>query len=234
MCKANGYIVAFNVDYYFVIRGAFAGCKHCVQVNFKYGEVVVDGFGVCGEDSLLARLMKNPAWTMLFYKAHNSYSDFTGLLWPERWTEEKLRSVQMEHEGDGDSAGYSQEYLNTPLDDNETFLKKENFLPMAEEDYLSQKIYIAGTDWAISKKESANRTSFTCGGKDVNNIVHVTGQAVGRWDSEEIIDELFDFYDRWKPVAWYVETGQIWLALKPLIMKEMQQRDTWINFVELS
>lgn len=198
-----------------------------------HGHMRVHGT-ILHEDSLLARLMKNPAWTMLFYKAHNSYSDFTGLLWPERWTEEKLRSVQMEHEGDGDSAGYSQEYLNTPLDDNETFLKKENFLPMVEEDYLSQKIYIAGTDWAISKKESANRTSFTCGGKDVNNIVHVTGQAVGRWDSQEIIDELFDFYDRWKPVAWYVETGQIWLALKPLIMKEMQQRDTWINFVEVA
>lgn len=197
-----------------------------------HGHMRVHGT-ILHEDSLLARLMKNPAWKMLFYKAHESYTDFSNLLWPERWTEEKLRAVQQEHEGDGDSAGYSQEYLNTPLDDNETFLKKENFIAMSDEDYDSAKIYIAGADWAISKKDSANRTSFTCGGKDKNNLVHVVGQTAGRWDSEEIIEEFFDFYERWKPVAWYVETGQIWLAIKPLILKEMQRRDTWINLVEI-
>ncbi len=198
-----------------------------------HGHMRVHGT-ILHEDSLLARLMKNSAWKMLFYKAHESYSDFSNLLWPERWTEEKLRGIQREHEDDGDSAGYSQEYLNTPLDDNEAFLKKDNFLPMKDEDYDSPKIYIAGADWAISKKDSANRTSFTCGGKDRDNIVHVVGQTVGRWDSAEIVDEFFDFYERWKPVAWYVETGQIWLAIKPMILKEMQTRDVWVNLVEVA
>lgn len=197
----------------------------------KRGKIRVHGT-ILHEDSLLARLQKNRMWKCLFFKAHKSYNDFSDLLWPERWTQEELRNKQIEFEDEGDSAGYSQEYLNTPLDDNEAFLKKENFLPMRPEDYDSPKIFIAGADWAISKKDSANRTSFTCGGKDINNIVHVMGQDVGRWDSEEIIEHLFDFYERWKPVAWFVETGQIWLAIKPMIIKEMQKRDTWINFVE--
>jgi hypothetical protein len=201
------------------------------QALSRRGRIRVHGT-ILHEDSLLARLMKNKAWTFQFYKAHESYSDFSNLLWPEQWSAEALREVQMEFEEDGDSGGYSQEFLNTPLDNNEAYLKKENFLPMRPDDYDSEKIFIVGADWAISKADSANRTSFTCGGKDVNNIVHVVGQEVGRWDSLQIIEELFDFNEKWKPAAWYVENGQIWLSLKPMIIKEMMRRDKWINFVE--
>lgn len=201
------------------------------QALSRRGRIRVHGT-ILHEDSLLSRLMKNKMWKFQFYKAHRSYSDFSDLLWPDQWTAQALRDVQIEFEEDGDSGGYSQEFLNTPLDNNEAFLKKENFIPMREEDYDRQKLYIVGADWAISKKDSANRTSFTCGGKDLNNIVHVVGQAVGRWDSLEIVEELFDFHARWNPVAWYVESGQIWLGLKPMILKEMMRRDIWINFIE--
>lgn len=203
------------------------------QALSRRGRIRVHGT-ILHEDSLLARLNKNKMWKFLFFKAHNSYNDFGNLLWPEQWSADALRNVQIEFEENGDSAGYSQEFLNTPLDNNEAYLKKENFLPMEEEDYNSEKIYICGADWAISKADSANRTSFTCGGKDVENIVHVVGQAVGRWDSLEIVEEFFNFHNRWKPAAWYVENGQIWLGLKPMILKEMQKRDTWINIIERS
>lgn len=201
------------------------------QALSRRGRIRVHGT-ILHEDSLLARLIKNKTWDFQFYKAHESYNDFSNLLWPEQWTAEALRNVQLEFEEDGDAAGYSQEFLNTPLDNNESYLKKENFLPMTDRDRDSDKIYIVGADWAISKKDHANRTSFTCGGKDSSNIVHIVGQVVGRWDSADIIEELFDFHQRWKPVAWYVESGQIWLGLKPFILKEMQRRDVWINFVE--
>lgn len=201
------------------------------QALSRRGRIRVHGT-ILHEDSLLARLMKNKTWDSQFYKAHESYNDFSNLLWPEQWSAESLRQVQIEFEEDGDSAGYSQEFLNTPLDNNESYLKKENFLPMAQMDYESEKVYLVGADWAISKKDHANRTSFTCGGKDLNNIVHVVGQVVGRWDSEQIVEELFSFHQRWKPVAWFVENGQIWLGIKPFIMREMQRRDIWINFIE--
>ena len=201
------------------------------QALSRRGRIRVHGT-ILHEDSLLSRLMKNKMWQFQFYKAHNSYSDFDGLLWPDQWSAAALRDVQIEFEEDGDSGGYSQEFLNTPLDNNEAFLKKENFLPMSDKDYESEKLYIAGADWAISKADSANRTSFTVGGKDLDNIVHIVGESVGRWDSSQIIEELFDFYQAWRPVAWYVENGQIWLSLKPFILKEMQRRDIWINFVE--
>lgn len=203
------------------------------QALSKKGKIRVHGT-ILHEDSLLARLLKNKTWKFLFFKAHQSYSDFSNILWSQRWSAQDLRARQIEFEEDGDSAGYSQEFLNTPLDSAAAFLQKDNFLPMREEDFETPKVFIAGADFAVSKSDLANRTSFTVGGKDSKNIVHVMGQVVGRWDTAEWIDKLFDFYTRWQPFAFYVEGGQIWLSVWPFIRQEMQTRDTWINFIPVT
>jgi predicted phage terminase large subunit-like protein len=195
----------------------------------KSGRIRVHGT-ILHDDSLLSRLLKNKAWKFLFFKAHQSYSDFSNLLWPEQWSAEDLRKIQIEFEEDGDSGGYSQEYLNTPLDNADAYLKKDWFLPMREEDFEKPKKYYAGADFAVSKLDLANRTSFTAGAKDVNNQITVEGQVKGRWDTAEWIDELFDFYERWKPELFFVEGGVIWLSVYPMIVKEMQERDVFINF----
>jgi hypothetical protein len=199
------------------------------QALSKKGKIRVHGT-ILHEDSLLSRLMKNKMWKFLFYKAHESYNDFSNLLWPDRWTAKELRDRQIEFEEDGDSGGYSQEFLNSPLDNNESYLKKENFLPMKEADYESDKIYVAGADFAVSKSDSANRTSFTAGGKDINNIVHITGQFTKRCDTAEWLEELFIFHARWQPQVFVVEDGQIWKSVFPFIAREMQLREIWINF----
>lgn len=199
------------------------------QALSKAGRIRVHGT-ILHDDSLLARLIKNKAWTFLFFKAHRSYDDFSDLLWPEQWNAEELRKIQIEFEEDGDSGGYSQEYLNTPLDNADAFLKKDWFLPMREEDYESQKKMYAGADFAVSKADMSNRTSFTAGGKDVLNQISIVGQVKGRWDTAEWIDELFDFNERWQPELFFVEGGVIWLSVYPMIVKEMQERDIYINF----
>lgn len=198
------------------------------QALSKRGKIRVHGT-ILHDDSLLSRLRKNKMWKVLFFKAHKSYNDFSELLWPERWTAEDLRNRQIEFEEDGDAPGYSQEFLNTPLDNNERYLRKENFLPMEDKDFDSPKVYMVGADFALSKKDKANRTSFTVGGKDIDNYVNVVEQNVGRWSSDEWVDLMFDIQERWKPVAWVVEKGQIWDAVKPFLEKEMIKRNVFLN-----
>ncbi len=199
------------------------------QALSKRGKIRVHGT-ILHDDALLSRLQKNKMWKHLFYKAHRSYNDFSDLLWPERWTAQDLRNRQIEFEEDGDAPGYSQEFLNTPLDNNEAFLKRENFIPMSASDYEKDKLYICGADFAVTKKDSANRTSFICGGLDTDGILHIVGNATGRWKTDEWVDELFDFDSRWNPVAWVVEKGQIWDSVYPFIVIEMRRRNHWINF----
>lgn len=203
------------------------------------------------EDSLLSRIHKRNAkkrkpgapaealgeeqlktWHTLFFKAHAGFDDFSEILWPEQFPESRLRAIRQRFIDDQDSAGYSQEYLNDPLDSDEAYLRKEWFTPMREDDADKPKIVCAAADWAISKADRANRTSLTVGGMCVDNLLHFIGQRVGRWDTNDILEEVFAIQRIWRPDVFWVEHGQIWLALKPTFVKEMQKRNVWINFVE--
>jgi hypothetical protein len=186
----------------------------------KSGRIRVHGT-ILHEDSLLMRLHKNKMWTGLFYKAHQSYDDFTNILWPQRWTEQQLRDKQKEFEEDGDASGYAQEFLNDPSDRSDAYLKDEQFLPMSQDDKCMEKLYYAGCDFAVSKQDHANRTSFTIGGRSVNGLTHVVDQSVDRWDPLEWITEMFSLQLKWNVQLWFVEGGVIWNAVASLIYQEM-------------
>lgn len=198
------------------------------QALSQSGKIRVHGT-ILHEDGLLARLQKNSTWKHLFYKAHRSFNDFSGLLWPARWTEAKLRARRQEFIEDGDAPGYSQEFLNEPGDSADPFLRKDDFLEMKEEDYDKPMVMGCGVDFAISKKDKANRTSFTVGGKTLENLAYIRDQRVGRWHTLEIIEEFFSVNSAWHPDVFWVEDGQIWKALAPVVYKEMQERDTFLN-----
>ncbi len=181
-------------------------------------------------DSFLAHIMKAKSWKSKLYRAHAGFDDFSDILWPEQFSADDLRLIRQAFIDKQDSAGYSQEYLNNPLDNSEAYLRRCDFLPMEPEDYQSHKLVCAAADFAISKADKANRTSFTVGGRDQAATLHFLDQRVGRWDSEEIVDEIFSVAARWNPDIFFVEGGQIWLALWPIIRREMHQRGKFINF----
>lgn len=199
------------------------------QAMGKGGRVRVHGT-ILNEDSLLSRLRRNKTWKHLFFKAHEGFDDFSNILWPEQWDEERLRFRRQEFIEDGDAAGYSQEFLNDPLDNSEAFLRRDDFFAMSEDDYEIDKVICAAADFAVSKADRANRTSFTVGGKDVRNLLHHVDQYVGRWDTLEWIEVLFAIQKRWNPEVFWVEDGVIWKSVAPMLYREMQVRDIRINF----
>ena len=203
----------------------FRAAKQALSQN---GKIRVHGT-ILHEDSLLSRLKRNSVWTHLFYKAHASFDDFSDILWPQRWTEAKLRERQQEFVDDGDAGGYSQEFLNDPMDNSEAYIRKEDFLPMEESDFDKPMIVAAAADFAVSKADKANRTSFTIGGKCVNNILYYLDERVGRWNTLEWLDEMFLIQRRWNPDIFWVEDGVIWKGISPTVYREMQIRNIWIN-----
>jgi hypothetical protein len=190
------------------------------------------------EDSLLNRLVhpkgsESGTWRTLLYKAHTSFDDFSNILWPEKFPEARLRAIRQGFIEQQDALGYSQEYLNDPFDNEEAYLRRDDFLPMEEEDYAAEKLICVGVDLAISKADSANRTSFTIGGKCARNLVHIIDQRLGRMDSLEIIEEFFSIQAAWRPEMFFVEDGQIWKAIKPILTREMQKRDIWLSLTAI-
>lgn len=203
----------------------FRACKPALRDG---GKIRVHGT-ILHIDSLLARLMKDTTWQTRRFKAHAAFSDFTNILWSEKFPELRLRDIRQGFINQGDSAGYSQEYLNDPRDNDDAYLRREYFIPMSEADRETFKRFGVGVDLAISKADKANRTSFTIGGKDTSNILHIVDQHVGRWDATAIIDEFFDIQERWNPEIFWVEDGAIWKALWPAVREEIRRRDIWLN-----
>lgn len=198
------------------------------QAISRYGLVRVHGT-ILHDDSLLSRLRRNSTWKHLFYKAHTSFDDFSNILWPERWDEKSLRLKRQEFIEDNDSAGYSQEILNEPMDDSEAYLRKDDFIEMDDDDREREKLMGAAWDFALSGEQHADNTSCTVGGKCVRNLLHVLDERKGKWGAKRIIDEMFSVQQRWNPVTQWVEGGIIWLGIASYVYKEMQIRDKWIN-----
>lgn len=194
----------------------------------KGGKIRLHGT-ILHEDSLLSRVMKAKGWITRFYRAHRAYDDFTEILWPQQFSEERLRQIQLAFIEDGDPGGYSQEYLNDPLDLAEAYLRKDDFLPMSESHHRLEKRFYVGCDFAVSKADNANRTSFTVGGQMLGNLVAIVDQHVGRWDTEEWVERMFDINRRWRPEAFFVEDGVIWKAVSPTLYREMRLRDEWFS-----
>jgi hypothetical protein len=211
------------------------------QALSRTGRLRVHGT-ILHEDSLLARLRKNKTWKSLFYKAHAEFDDFSHRLWPEAWSEDRLRKRRQEFIEDGDSGGYSSEFLNDPQDNDNPYLRRQDFLPMTQEDRERPKMIGAAADFAVSKSDLANRTSFTVGGRCTRNLLHIIDQRVGRWASIEVLEsgeeagwipEMFSIQERWHPEFFWVEDGAIWKSIKHLVYDEMRKRDIWLNLVEI-
>lgn len=179
------------------------------------------------EDALLARLMKSSTWKTRLFKAHAGFDDFTDILWPEQFPVERLMRIRQAFIDDGDAAGYSQEYLNDPFDNSQAYLRRDDFLPMREGDFLAEKVYAVGCDFAVSKADKANRTSFTVGGRTVDGKICVVDQHVGRWDPTEWIDKIFEIEEKWHPEVFFVEGGVIWKAIENTLYQEMRTRGVY-------
>ena len=76
-------------------------------------------------DSMLQRILEDDTWETLFYQAHNP--DFTEILWPEQFSQERLETIRAGYLAQNDPEGYSQEYLNRPVDVQNAFFNKDYF-----------------------------------------------------------------------------------------------------------
>jgi len=178
-------------------------------------------------DSWLNRVLEDPKWVTKRFRAHNP--DFSEILWPEKFSRERLEGIRQLYANQGDLSGYSQEYLNDPIDEGNAFFRKQDFIPMDNQDRLSPKNYVAAADFAISETEKADFTVILVAGIDENGLIHIVDVRRGRWDSLEIIDELFSVQKRYGIEVFTFETEKIDKALGPFINARMIQSGEYLN-----
>ena len=207
----------------------FRAAKQAIR---KGGKIRVHGT-VLHEDSLLARLLEDKNWVTRKFTAHRGFDDFRDILWPEKWSEKALRQRRAEFISQGDGGGYSAEFLNDPLDNDTRYFKKNDFISMKEDDFDKPMIICAAADFAVSKADKADWTAFSIGGKAEDNLLYVIDQRKERIDALDLIEMMFEIQARWDIAVFFVEDGVIWKSLSPMIYREMQKRDKWMNLQPL-
>lgn len=167
-------------------------------------------------------------WLSVKYRAHNE--DYSQILWPERFPRERLENIREEYTARGLPDLYNQEFLNDPIDESTAFFKAEWFKESpSEENWAkrSKKYYIA-CDLAVSTGDQANYTAFVVAALDDLGRLEITYAEKGRWDSLEIIEHIFELYNKYRPEMFGIEKGQIELALGPFLNSEMHRRRIYV------
>jgi predicted phage terminase large subunit-like protein len=181
-------------------------------------------------DSMLQRLLDNKTWSHLFFQAHNP--DFSEILWPEQFPRTRLEAIRADYEEEGDLDGYAQEYLNRPIAEGNTYFRKDDFLDFIRDDsgpLIPPLVYYAAADFAISEKEKADYTAIMVAGMDPDGFLWVSDLRYGRWDSEQIIEELIAVQKAYTPEVFTFETEKIDKALGPFLERRMRQTGIYLN-----
>jgi predicted phage terminase large subunit-like protein len=165
-------------------------------------------------------------WFSIKYRAHDE--EFTQILWPQQYDEELLRMTRQNYAQLGKLDIYGQEYLNYPIDPATSFFKRDDFLPMDENNLEAKKSYYIGVDLAISKEKRAAKSAIVVGGLDSEGFLNIVDVRRGQWDGLEIIEELFSVNQRWAPELIRIEEENIAKALGPFLYKTMDERQIYL------
>lgn len=200
-------------------------------------------------DSLLESFMPNPSdrstitvglkqyskykgmWRAVKYRAHND--DFTELLWPEKKSADHFKALQEEAKKNGALDGYSQEYLNVPLDESTTFYRRGDFLPIRPEEKEIPLNYYIAVDLAISESEKADYSVFVVAGVDETKRLHVKNVIRDRLDGRDIVSTLIALQRQYDPVAVGIEDMQVSKSIGPFLREQMVAENCYISLYPL-
>jgi len=179
-------------------------------------------------DSVLEKLLNKKSWASRRYKAHNP--DFSEILWEDKFPRERLEEIRASYVEDGNPSGYSQEYLNHPIDETTAYFRRDDFQYYDPEDLLKKDLtYYSAIDFAISKETRADYTVIVTAAVDSDSNLYIVDVNRGRWDGKEIIDEMMITQQKYSPELFTTEAGAIEKALGPFLNEQMFSRGIFLN-----
>jgi len=182
------------------------------------------------DDDLAGRLLKATAeggdeWEVVRYPAIaeevEDYREMGEALHPERYDAEALDRIRKAVGPRDWSALYQQ---NPVADDGDYFTR--DMIQYFDEDEvdLDEVRFYAAWDLAIGKKD---RNDYSVGmviGVDSYDRLFIVDVVRGRFDGFEIVEQILDLYEVWKPSIIGIEKGHIEMALGPFLEKRVRER----------
>lgn len=194
------------------------------------------------EDALLEKLLQSRAWKSLRFAAHNE--DFSKILFPGKFTKEKLQALMKTYEDQGQLDLYYREMLNSPVAIGDTLFKESQFQPMIYIDEDGKEVdcwqkpmrFYVTIDFAISEKQKADYTVFLVFGlceEGFIYVVHVERFRASADSPFKIQETFFDLYDQFRPECFIAETEKIDRAIMPYIRLEQRKRNKYFQVLQI-
>jgi predicted phage terminase large subunit-like protein len=171
------------------------------------------------------------SWKSIKFRAHTD--DFSSILWKDRWSKTKLLEERARYVVQGLGDVYSQEYLNVPLDESNTFFRRSDFLPRREEDKKLLLNYYVTADLAISQRERADYSVFAVAGMDDSGRLHLVNIVRDRMDAQQIVDTILLLQTQYKPILFGIEEGTISKSIGPFLNRAMLESGIFVSIFKL-
>jgi len=182
------------------------------------------------DDDLAGRLLTQGEeggddWEVVRYPAiaeeAEEFRSVGDALHPERYDVEALHRIERAV-GPRD---WSALYQQNPVADDGDYFTRDMIKYFERDDIdLDRMKFYAAWDLAIGKND---RNDYTVGmiiGVDEEDNLFVCDVVRGRFDGLEIVEQILDLYETWKPSMIGIEKGHIEMALGPLLEKRVQER----------
>lgn len=182
------------------------------------------------DDDLAGRLLKagvegGDEWEVVRYPAiaeeDEEFRKAGEALHPERYSAEALRRIEKAVGPRDWSALYQQ---NPVADDGQYFTR--SMVKYYRPEDIDQKAmrYYAAWDLAIGRTDRNDYSVGVVVGVDKNDDMYVMDCVRGRWDGFELVEQILDLYEQWKPSIIGIERGHIEMALGPFLEKRVRER----------
>ena len=178
-------------------------------------------------DSVLKRLMNefadNPDWLIKLYSAivKGTIDDLRSgrpieVLWPEYWSQERLK-IKLNEIG---SAAFSTEYLNNPLSSDEMVFKPEWF-SYYDYDISTKKLdIITAVDPAVGKSTGDYSAIVTIGKDYISGIIYVISAHGYKCSDIELANKVIEEWIRYKARIVLFEDVAFQTIYKQVIARE--------------
>lgn len=174
------------------------------------------------EDDLSGWLLEehqHEGWTVLNLPA---ISDDGEALWPEQYPVDVLERIKLALP----SRDWSALYQQRPAPETGDYFKAEWIIPVDTIPPRAEMMIYGGSDYAVTA-DGGDYTVHVVIGMDTEGHIYLLDLWRAQAASNVWVDSFCDLVQKWKPIGWAEETGQIKSGVGPFLVKQMLETGSY-------
>lgn len=151
--------------------------------------------------------------------------------WPERFPKKAIESIR--DDPNMDAYTFNAQYCNTCINQVDSYFTADQFqwTPTKIIKAMCHRFHVtvdlATVDPLAQKKGTEDFTAIVVAGFDEVNRMYVCDIQRGRFKPSEVIEAIFDVYNRWRPLDIKIEDASGARQIFPMLERERIRRGVW-------